>query len=278
MSDEEYKLQELVDDPHENLHVEYKAWVNLDDNKMRAKIARHFCALANHGGGYLVFGIKDDMTSSGPCPEKLGSYNQDTFSGIIKRYLIPSFQVELHEVSSKNGVQHPVIRVPSHGAEPICGKCNGPDDPSGRTAGIIQGVHYIRANGPESAPVNTPELWGPLIRRCALHDRQNFLEQIESLFRSSGEPIADSKESLQNWHTAAHQKFLVLADADPRADELKRAHYQFSYQVNTRDGQQIDMPLFLEDTNQNHHKKGFKQARQHHKKHPHKKPPTPNTQ
>jgi predicted HTH transcriptional regulator len=60
------ELRDLVEAPRERLDAEYKAWLNLSDNESRAKIARHICALANFGGGYLVFGINDDMTPSGP--------------------------------------------------------------------------------------------------------------------------------------------------------------------------------------------------------------------
>ena len=51
------QLQELVDAPTERLDVEYKAWLNLDDREARARLAKHLCALANHGGGFVVFGI-----------------------------------------------------------------------------------------------------------------------------------------------------------------------------------------------------------------------------
>ena len=63
-------LQELVDAPRERLDVEYKAWLDLTDGPTRAKLARHLCALANFGGGFLVFGIDDDMTPSGPRPRR----------------------------------------------------------------------------------------------------------------------------------------------------------------------------------------------------------------
>ena len=59
------ELQDLVDAPRERLDAEYKAWLDLDDRAMQAKLAKHLCALANHGSGYVVFGIADDMTSAG---------------------------------------------------------------------------------------------------------------------------------------------------------------------------------------------------------------------
>ena len=52
------ELQELVDAPRERLDVEYKAWQDLTDGEASAKLAKHLCALANLGGGFLVFGSR----------------------------------------------------------------------------------------------------------------------------------------------------------------------------------------------------------------------------
>ena len=43
------ELQDLVNAPRERLDVEYKAWLNLKDREVQAGLARHLCALANHG-------------------------------------------------------------------------------------------------------------------------------------------------------------------------------------------------------------------------------------
>ena len=47
------ELQALVNQPFESLDVELKDWLDLTISINRAKVARHLCALANHGGGYL---------------------------------------------------------------------------------------------------------------------------------------------------------------------------------------------------------------------------------
>ena len=52
------ELQELVDAPRERLDVEYKAWQDPTDGEASAKLAKHLCALANLGGGFLVFGSR----------------------------------------------------------------------------------------------------------------------------------------------------------------------------------------------------------------------------
>lgn len=125
-------LRDLIDGPRERLDVEYKAWVDLRDGFARAKVARHLCALANHGGGHLVFGINDDMTPSGRRPDATAPYDQDTLTSIVKRYLVPAFQVTVHEVPAPSGIVQPIVWVPPHGAVPICCKRSGPDEATDR--------------------------------------------------------------------------------------------------------------------------------------------------
>ena len=54
-------LQDLVENPPEVLDVELKDWIDIaNDSVAKADIARHLAALANHGGGYLLFGFHDN--------------------------------------------------------------------------------------------------------------------------------------------------------------------------------------------------------------------------
>ena len=74
----------------------------------------------------------------------------------------------------------------------------------------------------------------PIIRRCVLHERQALLAGLEPLLRTPGRPVAEPDDPLRSWHDAGHRKFLELADSDNEAEQLKRAHYQFSYQISVR--------------------------------------------
>ena len=56
MNDE---LQELLRFPREDLDVELKQWMDINDKNVQAKFAKELLALRNHGGGYLVVGFKD---------------------------------------------------------------------------------------------------------------------------------------------------------------------------------------------------------------------------
>jgi predicted HTH transcriptional regulator len=76
----------LVDTPNETLEVEYKSWLDLDDNETRADLARHIAAIANHGGGYIVFGF-DDKTLQ-PIPNASSfKITHDTITSVAVRQL-----------------------------------------------------------------------------------------------------------------------------------------------------------------------------------------------
>ena len=241
------QLQDIVDAPWERLDVEYKTWLNLDDKEAQAKLAKHLCALANHGGGFVVFGIADDMTPAGQQPPEAGPYDQDRLSGIVRRYLTPAFQVAVYRVTaSGTGITHPVVWVPSHEAVPVCSRRSGPKD-DGEAVGIEQITHYTREAGPESVPVTTPEHWRPIIRRCVLYERQALLAGLEPLLRSPGGPVSEPGEALRRWHEASHRKFLEAVDGNQDDDLLKRAHYQFSYRINAADGEQLRMVGFVDE-------------------------------
>ena len=128
----ENDLHDLIENPRETLEVELKAWLDLGQPIERAKLARHLAALANHGGGYLIFGFKDDLSHDQNRPSLLTNYNRNVFSGIVKRYLTPTFQCEVTLVRNKNSNEFPVIRVPGHGREPIAARINGPQTTKGR--------------------------------------------------------------------------------------------------------------------------------------------------
>jgi hypothetical protein len=137
-------LVDLVDFPRETLDIELKSWMDLDNRLTQAKLARHIAALANHGGGYLVFGFEDDGTRSRARPADLRAFNRDRFASIVRRYLTPTFQCDVTLAVANDGVSFPVVRVPSHGAVPVTAKADGPHEGRQGRQGIISGAHYIR--------------------------------------------------------------------------------------------------------------------------------------
>src|SRR5579872_3879897 len=106
-------LLDLLAATNENLGLEFKAWMDTRDGEVRAKLARHIAALANHGGGYLIFGV-DDQTRKplGATEFDLALFSQDAVAGIVKKYLDPRVQILVEQVVHE-GVTYPIVVVPS---------------------------------------------------------------------------------------------------------------------------------------------------------------------
>lgn len=162
-------LSELVDAPGERLDVEYKAWLDLTAPKHRADIARYIAELASPGGGHLVLGINDDLTSS--CPASHGlDVDQGDVAAIARKYLEPPVDCDVRPTRFAAGVEHPDIAAPPHGPTPICAKANGPEI-GGKVTGIVATACYLRKPGPESGQIATASEWRDVIRPRALLDR-----------------------------------------------------------------------------------------------------------
>jgi len=169
-------LSELLSGASEGLSVEYKSWMDTTDAVARANLARHIAALANYGGGYLIFGVDDKSRRPQPAtgldPKFFG---QETLSGIIKRYLDPRVQVQIETIEF-NGVAYPIVIVPAHGSRPIIAIADGPHV-DGKPRGINLGAIYIRSPGPESVIIRSPDDWNHLLERCLSH-RADLLAKI----------------------------------------------------------------------------------------------------
>ncbi len=237
-------LKDLIENPRETLAIELKSWIDLDDQIQRAKVARHLGALANHGGGYLIFGFKDDLSRDENLPDSLEKYNRDKFTAIVKRYLTPTFQCEVVVVPDSGGNRFPVVRVPGHGAAPIAVRRDGPQDAKGKPQAIAKGTYYIRKPGPESAPIIGAAEWSPLISRCVRNDRDQLLSDIAGLVQTPGTPAPGARQRLEQWHKANETRFLELLS------EAEQLHWpvsitenrcQLSYLISVEGSEQLPM-------------------------------------
>jgi hypothetical protein len=232
------ELQELVDTPNETLDVEYKSWLDLNANEPRADLARHMAAMANHGGGMIVFGFTDDgLRFAGADPHNI-KFTRDLIAGIVKRYLEPPFQCDVEIVRSTADNAHPIIVVPPHGAAPICAKAGGPAV-NGKPQGITQGIYYARKPGPASEPIVTALEWAPIIRRCAMHERAAIIGALDAALRGSGGPSPEKPDELKAWHDSARSAFLRAAAAHESAVPRTKHHFQFSYAIDRGDSQRL---------------------------------------
>lgn len=205
-SPNERDLLPRLDYPSEDLATEIKEWLDLSDRAIRANLARELIALANHGGGYILFGFAeaaDGWSASGSCPHDLQHYSQDEINNILKAHAEPIFECYVHHLQSTAGHPHVVVQVPGGHVVPIRSR-GGPQG-----SRLTDHTYYVRRPGPESASPQDAGEWDALITRCVDNNRERQLDgfrRIVDLLRSSPElatSIADfatgAADPLSTW-------------------------------------------------------------------------------
>jgi hypothetical protein len=230
-------IQALVDAPLRTLEVEYKSWRNLSNIEDCAELVRDIAALANHGGGYIIFGFNQD-TLTADDPYQGMNCTEDEIATVVRTYLDPPVRCELAIANATSGHLHLVIRVPSHGSVPVCVRKDGPL--VGKTRLVERGVYYVRKHEtaiqgkyigvprPQTGRIETPQEWASLIRRCVRQDREILLAMIEASIEDRKLVLVPA-ERLMAWHIAAHNAFLGLVPLSPVAEQLAHRHYALSY-------------------------------------------------
>jgi hypothetical protein len=238
------QLEDLVATPAERESQDLKSWIDLNDQAARADIAKHLAAIANYGGGYLIFGFNDDNTRCARKDDVRDAYSHDVFAAIIDKYLQPKFQCDVSFVEFE-GVEHAVVWIPSNGMTPVISRASGPHDAKGKPQGISQGTIYIRWPKPESVAISAPEQWEKIIQRCILARRDEMLSMFSAIM-SGGAPAPkeepdDSRERLAAWHSAA-QRAAIREAGRAQAKfryPLDENFVQMSYLIRHKNGEQI---------------------------------------
>jgi predicted HTH transcriptional regulator len=86
-------------------------YIDISDELSKAKLARHICALANHGGGYVVLGFDDKLNAHPIAGDIDKDFHRDRISSIVAAYLEPVFLCHTAIVTSAAGHRHPIIRA-----------------------------------------------------------------------------------------------------------------------------------------------------------------------
>ncbi len=159
------ELVSLLAFPNESLSVEYKSWLNLSDNTGKATLAKAAIALANHGGGIVVLGMRENNADGGALdsqarPDGLDRYNQDDVNAAINRFADPRFHCELSFAGHpETGIEHAFVSIPGGMTVPVMSRRG--------SEGVIAAQRcYIRKPGPQSEEPHTAEEWRALLDRC----------------------------------------------------------------------------------------------------------------
>ena len=240
-------LAMLLTEPLENLAVEYKSWLDLQDQEKKGLLAKAVIALANEGGGHLVIGFSDDEPElvAVPRPQCIPDYDQDTINNIVKKFALPHIHCNLfHVINPLTKLLHPVIVVPGGHCVPVMSR-------SGTPKGSISAhICYIRKPGPESAPPLTEGEWSKLLERCIQNRRADMLDAIRNIVQGHIDavdaPSIPAQKFQDDFTTAARKRWrdLIgdLVDNDPA--RCWNGHYEVSFAFEA--GDVIRLPVLVE--------------------------------
>jgi hypothetical protein len=227
------ELNRLLALPNETLAVEYKSWLVLSENHGRATLAKAAIALANHGGGIVVLGMRPMNAEGGALvsehrPAELRRYSQDDINAAINRFADPPFHCELafatHAVS---GVEHAFVVVPGGSAVPVMSTRACPNV-------IEQQRCYIRKPGPRSEEPFTGAEWRSLFERCLSAGRENMLGAIRAIVhgRAGGSPDVNLT-ALDTFVGQARERWETLIEGLPADDAARMplGHYEQSFEI-----------------------------------------------
>jgi hypothetical protein len=169
MEVDQAQVDALVLNPSEGLNVDLKRWIDPNDPAGIAKIVRACLALRNRNGGFLVIGF--DNTTLQPDTQNQPTnirtlFHLDDIQGLVSKYAQEVFEIAV-AFSVRDGIDHPVIAVPTGVQVPVAAKRNLLD-PSGRPL-VSKGDVYFRtleANGTPSTSVAHPEDWREIVQIC----------------------------------------------------------------------------------------------------------------
>lgn len=190
-------LAQLLLSPREALDIELKNWLNPVDKDDAAKIAKELLALANYGGGYLIFGFDDKSLAPDLArPKNLDDYSVDKINAITKRFAEPSFHCDVQHIAHPVSNEiFPIVIVPGRHRVPIrCRKGHALNS-------VTDGAYYFRLPGPESGLARSSREWDDLFARCLFNRKDDLLDSIRSIISGFDEPSPSGnlQKDLNTW-------------------------------------------------------------------------------
>ncbi len=225
-------LQQLFKLENETLATEFKSWLDLSAAAGRAPLAKAAIALANHGGGTIVVGMREAAgkpIGSYQRPEAIPRYTADAVNSAVNRYADPNIHCDvLHLKHPSTGHEHAFIVVPGGYAVPIMAA-------RGTDGEILAQKVYIRKAGPKSEEPFTADEWRTLLDRCVRANRDSLLEAIRGIVQGrSLDPIAQQEiDRLLEFTDASRESWNARLERLPEKDPARfpLGHYEQSFQI-----------------------------------------------
>ena len=228
------RLSDLLVDPHEDLDFEAKNWLDLQgSNEDRATFAKAVLAIANHGGGFVTFGLLETdagIVEAEGRPATLDGYNQDLINGIVQNYCDPPFHCAVHVIANPNGALFPIVIVPGGHRIPVRARRAGPH------GNVVQNnAIYIRKPGPRSETPQSAQDWDVLLGQCLRNRRDEMFDQIRDLITGAVPQVEQTAEParLDDWISGGFGRWRTLIqqlpeDAGPR---FPHGYYNIAYEI-----------------------------------------------
>ncbi|SMD02730.1 RNA-binding domain-containing protein [Rhizobium sp. RU36D] len=215
--------------PNETLSNEYKSWLDLSAKKGKATLAKAAIALANHGGGTIVLGMRgegEEKLQSLPRPNDIPRYTTDAVNASINFYADPKMHYDLgFEIHPESGVEHAFIKVPPS-TVPVM---------STRLEERVLEQHrcYVRKAGPRSEQPTTAEEWRTLLSRCVQANRESLLDSIRVILQGQTERPDIANKDLEEFAKNSFERWQTLLADLPANDgrRLPHGHYELAFQI-----------------------------------------------
>jgi hypothetical protein len=226
-------LVRLLVEPNETLSAEYKSWLNLSVTQGQGVLAKAAIALANHGGGIIVLGMREQ--EAGPLksvarPSEIGRYTQDDVNQAINRFAEPEFHCDLSFATGPGTtVEHAFVSVPGNIAVPVMSTRD--------CTGVIAARRcYIRKPGPRSEEPLDAREWRALLDRCVVAGRENMLDAIRAIVQGSAgsvpQPTVTGK-ALTDFTEATRTRWTGRVASLPKDDPARfpLGHYELGFEI-----------------------------------------------
>lgn len=228
------RLADLLVDPREDLNLEIKNWLDLQgSNDDKATFAKAALALANHGGGFIIFGLVETdvgFVEAPGRPATLDGYSQDLINGIVHNYCDPPFHCSVHITANPVAAFFPIVVVPGGHRVPIRARRAGPN------GNIVQSnAIYVRKPGPRSETPQSAQDWDDLLARCLRNRRDEMFDQIRDLITGAVPQVEQSPTPvrLDGWIRSSYERWRTLIEALPPdvGPRMPYGRYYFAYEI-----------------------------------------------
>jgi len=184
MVDQKKILERAGDAAKESKHLDFKREFDISSGEAWCEVIKDIVALANSGGGVVVFGVADDGTNSNFDPAPLLAYDTADIANRIARYT-GNQAIDLEVVKlTRTGEIRPAFLVSDTDVPIVFTKPGTYDIGGGRQkTAFAQGTIYFR-HGSKSEPGNRDDLAGWRDRQIA-KARKSWLGGIRKVVQAA---------------------------------------------------------------------------------------------